>query len=93
MSVDNQQQLLYIFVCLTSLHGTAPVQPCQEGSVRLVNGDIEQEGRVEVCIGGLWGSMCVSSWNNPSANGFVVCNQLGFRSLSSESVMATCMIY
>ena len=65
---------------------TAPAQPCQNGSVRLVNGNIEQEGRVEVCIGGIWGSMCASSWSNPSANGFVVCNQLGFRGLSRETI-------
>ena len=62
----------------------APTQACQEGSVRLVNGTIEQEGRVEVCIGGLWGSMCYSTWNNPSANRFVVCNQLGHRSSSGS---------
>ena len=30
---------------------------CPEGAVRLVDGDIEQEGRVEVCFSGVWGSI------------------------------------
>ena len=50
---------------------------CKEGSVRLVNGSIEQEGRVEVCIGGVWGSICSTAWNR--VNGYVVCSQLGHR--------------
>lgn len=76
--------MLCKFCEIVSLHFAGPAQACQEGAVRLVNGTIEQEGRVEVCIGGIWGSMCFSTWNTPSANRFVVCNQLGHRS-SSES--------
>ena len=68
----------------------APAQACQEGAVRLVNGTFEQEGRVEVCIGGIWGSMCFSTWSNPSANRFVVCNQLGHRNLSKSKFKANC---
>lgn len=63
----------------------AAVPSCENGSARLVNGSIDQEGRIEVCIGGVWGSMCSSVWSNPSANAYVVCSQLGHRSLSSEN--------
>ena len=48
---------------------------CEEGSVRLQNGAIEQEGRVEVCTNGVWGSVCDQSWNETEA--FVVCKQTG----------------
>ena len=48
---------------------------CNEGDVRLANGDIEQEGRLEVCVGGLWGSVCYNGWDTIDA--YVVCKQLG----------------
>ena len=48
---------------------------CEEGSVRLQNGAIEQEGRVEVCTNGVWGSVCDQLWNETEA--FVVCKQTG----------------
>lgn len=56
---------------------TAQGSSCKEGSVRLVNGSIEQEGRMEVCIGGIWGSVCSSGWSY--ANSYVACSQLGHR--------------
>ena len=49
---------------------------CLEGSVRLSSGDIEQEGIPEVCVNGVWGSICDSGWS--STDGRVICKQLGF---------------
>lgn len=47
-----------------------------EASIRLVGGDNEREGTVEVCQGGLWGTVCDDDWSVPNAN--VVCSQLGY---------------
>ena len=49
---------------------------CREGSVRLSVGDIEQEGIPEVCVNGVWGSICDSGWS--SIDGDVFCKELGF---------------
>ena len=54
---------------------------CEEGSLRLVDGVIDNEGRVEVCLNGVWGTINSEpqykdyyGWN--SANAYLICNQL-----------------
>ena len=60
---------------------------CDEGSVRLINGTVEKEGRVEVCINGVWGSVCDSSFS--TTDGYVVCRQLGYQ--NGTNYYHTCM--
>lgn len=51
--------------------------PCIDGTVRLSSGVTPNEGRVEVCSDGHWGTVCDNGWGNEEAN--VVCRELGYR--------------
>ena len=51
---------------------------CVDGGVRLVDSDIATEGRVEVCEGGRWGTICNDHWTPEDTD--VVCGELGLLS-------------
>ena len=50
--------------------------PCSTGQLRLAGGNIANEGRVEICLNNVWGTVCDDSWRNVEAA--VVCQQLGY---------------
>ena len=66
---------IYMFINMCMCVCLEP-EGCIEGSVRLSGGDIEQEGIPEVCVNGVWGSICDNGWS--SLDGRVVCKQLGY---------------
>ena len=54
--------------------------PCTPGEIRLANGTLKSEGRVEICFDGVWGTTCGSYWIE--VDSIVVCRQLGYNDYS-----------
>ena len=50
---------------------------CEDGKLRLVGGEYNNEGTVELCYNNLWGQISDVGWSNEDAK--VVCNYLGYK--------------
>ncbi|XP_041379071.1 deleted in malignant brain tumors 1 protein-like [Gigantopelta aegis] len=67
--------------------GYLKTAPCTNGDLRLVGGNVDQEGRVEICIGNIWGTVCDDYWGNTDAQ--VVCGKLGYLKTVNSTVNCT----
>lgn len=64
---------------------------CIDGEVRLRNGFDENQGRVEICYNGVWGTVCDDGgWTiDGRLNAQVVCQQLGLESQGRLRTIST----
>ena len=58
-----------------------------DGQVKLVEGETEIEGRVEICLGRRWNSVSGDGWSEAEAR--VVCGDLGYE-VAKYNGMFTC---
>ena len=61
--------------------GVTTPRPISDGTIRLVGGPTDLEGRLEIYHNNQWGTICDDSFGNPEA--MVACRQLGFGSAVS----------
>ena len=59
----------FVFKC------SAGAPACEEGAIQLVNGNYPSEGTIQICVGGVWGTVCDDFWDHQEAK--VVCGSLG----------------
>ena len=48
--------------------------------IRLVNGDTERDGTIQICLYGYWGFIDATGWDDTDTK--VVCAELGFLTFS-----------
>ena len=76
----------YISVILLSPPASTVITSnCTHGDVRLAGSGVPYSGRVEVCVHGVWGSVCDEDWDEEDAN--VVCRQLDYFSNGKPAVL------
>ena len=49
---------------------------CNQGDVRLVNGTVAREGRLEICAFGIWGRVCAQHFSKSAAR--IACIQANY---------------
>ena len=69
------QNVLVTFATANHLYNFIAA-PCSNGPLRLVGGNVPNEGRVEICLNDVWGTVCDDGWSTTDAA--VVCRQLGY---------------
>ena len=74
--------ILYFIACL-------PSGLCINGHIRLAGGRDTNEGRVEICSNGIWGTIWDGGWDSRDA--IVACRQLGLYQPHSSKLTA-CII-
>ena len=59
------------------------IAPCSDGDLRLADGNVDNEGRVEICSSNVWGTVCDNSFSS-GTDSQVVCRKLGYLTTGME---------
>ena len=89
---SEMQYFWYRFHCTKRLlFWPTTTDNCTDGSIRLVGGQVPNEGRVEICLNRRWGTVCDNSWDSLDAQ--VACRQLCYSSTGMYSYVKVLLIH
>ena len=77
--------ITYLFSIIDNT--TQPVN-CKTGDIRLIGRTEDYEGRLEVCINHVWGTVCSIGWDDRATK--VACRQLGYQEIGLLSLSRVC---
>ena len=77
-SFINSQLTIHDIIWQIFSHADLVLAGCTNGDIRLVDGKNKHEGRVEMCVDGIWGAISAYSLTFQAAR--VICEQLGYPS-------------
>lgn len=80
------KQVIFFLNHVTLLHLCVTMYmciACTHGVARLRGSSFSNQGRVEICVNGVWGTVCDDSWAQVDAN--IVCRQLGYSNSGTYS--------
>lgn len=60
---------------------------CEDGSIRLSDTTVDSEGRLDLCVDRIWGSVLSDHFNH--LDGRVACSQLGYSSDGKSNIRKT----
>ena len=81
--MKSQSGMVLLIITIYIYHVHYFTESCTNvGALRLSGGNQLNEGRVEICLDGYWGSVCSNGWDEQDA--LVTCRQAGYQTLSEE---------
>ena len=78
--------IMIIFIKNLILVATTQYVKCTDGDIKLIGGQTENQGSVQICYNNAWTYLCSGWWwGTTEAN--IVCGQLGFSFYGNESII------
>ena len=78
-------QLLSLYCLPENTESTILQSDCGDGDLKLVEGPSANEGKIEICMNGFWGTVCRGPGTFNVEDARVVCRQLGFQAYGMVS--------
>ena len=81
--MKSQSGMVLLIITVYIYHVYYFTESCTNiGAIHLSDGSQLNEGRVEICLDGYWGSVCSNGWDEQDA--LVTCRQAGYQTLSEK---------